>query len=540
MTTETVPREQGTCRQDDCPRKGYVVHRLGSAPEGLLGMRWIDDKGFCHNDCKLEMQRLPAAVTEEAERQSDLKKTIAKYEKGEWILVPARIADFLLSPASPLEIRTFKDNKGIVTYDRVADNGVWSLNGTKEIEQVVSSLVEACGKILKEQLTRFIMLEVLANIQWRSYIDRETFTSPPGMIPLLNGVYGLASGTLEPHQMENNFLYQVPVKYDANATCPAINQFIKEVFPKDKITLGYETTGCMLCANAESAPNRWQRAFMDAGPGDNGKSIWKKVQTAVLGKANVSHQTLQSLVKNRFAPASLEHKLANIVADIGDKSLINTEMFKNLTGGDPIESEHKFKDSHKFENRAILSFSCNSVPESYDDSNAYYKRWIVTPFDAIFSDTSTPKKDTALIDKLVTPEELSGLFNAAIKAYRDMAERGSFTGEGSTEAKRDDYIKRSNPVLCFIDECCLYDAEAAVNKRYLYEEFRTFCQNNGYGKLITYYQFLKKLREEAADRIADARIPDAEGKARQCIRGIHLARDTPMPNAQQKLLSGGT
>ena len=542
MTTETIqrPSEQAICRQDDCPHKGYIVHTLGATPEGIFGVRWIDDKGQSHNNCKLEVLESPAAITDEAERPSLLKQTIAKNEKGEWVLVPARIADFMLSVASPLEIQTFKDNKDIVTYDRVADSGVWSLDGAKAIEQVVSGLVEVCGKKLKEQLTRFVMAEVLAQIQWRTYIGRETFKSPPGKIPLLNGVYDYATGTLEPHSKDNNFLYQVPVKYDPTATCPAIDKFINDVFPKDKIPLAYETTGYMLCANANPQPNKHQRAFMDAGPGDNGKSIWKKVQTAVLGKANVSHQSLRALVQNRFAPASLEYKLANIAADIGDKSLINTETFKILSGGDTIESEHKFKDPHKFDNTAILSFSCNSVPETYDDSSAYYKRWILTAFDNVFSDTSTPKKDPALIDKLILPEELGGFFNKAIAAYREMDKRGTFTEEGTTEEKRDGYIKRSNPVLCFIEEWCLYDPEYAVNKQYLYEEFLTFCRNSGYGKLFSMKRFIMKLREESGDRIADARIRDGEGKARQCIRGLHLAKDTPVQDGQQKLASGGT
>jgi putative DNA primase/helicase len=462
--------------------------------------------------------RLANAGTE-MERVKLLKEALTKIEKGERVLVPAKITEFLLNAGSPLDIRTFKDNKGIVTYNRVADNGVWDLDGPKEVEQVVSDFVEICGQGLKEQLTRYQMDEVRAQIQWKTYVDRETFKPREGKIPLLNGVYDFASGKLEPHTQENHFFHQSPIRYDEKAECPTIDAFLEQVLGNKK-QLAYEMAGYAI---AESNPNKWQRAFMLIGPGDNGKSTFLNLVTLFLGKENVSQQTLQALVDNRFAAAALDHKLANIVADIGDRSLYKTAMFKALTGGDRIAAENKFKDFYNFVSRAILMFSCNVLPESYDDSDAYHKRWVIAQFENVFTGD---RKDPQLLEKLTTPAELSGFFNKAIAAYREMEARGTFTGEGSTTTeKREAYGRLSDPLQCFLDEQILFDPEGLTNKQVLFEQFTAFCQQRHYGRTWTQKRFFKKFRDKVGDQIYETTVKDDVGKHR-FFKGLRLRIET--------------
>jgi putative DNA primase/helicase len=307
--------------------------------------------------------------------------------------------------------------------------------------------------------------------------------------------------------------------YDEKAECPAIDAFLDQVLG-DKKQLAYEMAGYAI---VESNPNKWQRAFMLIGPGDNGKSTFLNLVTRFLGKENVSQQTLQALVDNRFAPAALDHKLANIVADIGDRSLYKTAMFKALTGGDRISAEHKFKDFYDFVNRAILMFSCNVLPESYDDSEAYHKRWVIAQFENVFTGT---KKTPNLLQELTTPEELSGFFNKATAAYKEMEARGTFTGEGSTTAeKRESYTKLADPVQCFMDDQILFDPSGSTNKQVLFEQFNTFCQQRHYGRTWTQHRFFKKFREKAGDQIVESRVKDTTG-FHHYYKGVQLREET--------------
>jgi putative DNA primase/helicase len=164
-------------------------------------------------------------------------------------------------------------------------------------------------------------------------------------------------------------------------------------------------------------------------------------------------------------------------------------------------------------------FSCNSLPESYDDSDAFHKRWIIAQFENVFSGD---KKDPQLIEKLTAPEELSGFFNKSIAEYREMDKRGTFTGEGTTTQKRDYYTKLSDPVQCFIEDQVLFNPDGMVIKRHLYEQFRNFCQQHGYGKTFTQKYFFKKFREKVGDQLYESYVKDSEGVQRRIYKGINL------------------
>jgi putative DNA primase/helicase len=450
---------------------------------------------------------------------------IAKNDKGKWILIHQRIGEVLLSPESPLDIVTFRstgseDKRIVVTYDRGKDSGIWQLDGKERIRETINEIVSVCDDDVKEQLKPKIMDDTLKWVQWNSYVDRADFASTPGKIPLLNGVYDLATNTLESHKQENHFLYQVPIKYDAKATCPKIDEFMGQVFGEDRKKLAYEIAGNMLCANAEDRPNKWQRAFMLLGAGDNGKSTYLILVIMLLGEGNVSNQSLQALIENRFAVNSLEHKLANIGSDIGDRGLRDPGKFKELTGGDRLTGEAKYKDLYEFRNRAILAFSANILPKSYDDSNAFHKRWIIMPFNNTFTGD---KKDADILSKIATPEELSGFFNAAIAAYREMTMREVFTSEGeSVEKKRELYTKLSDSVQCFMDDCLVYEPDAMILRTALYEAFQEYAKTHGYWKSIDRKKFYHDIRSKDSERIQDTQARDTEGIPRRVFKGIRL------------------
>jgi putative DNA primase/helicase len=516
-TPENADKYPGYSECVECPSSGLVHYLPGTK-------LWIDDRGCTHNGHVLKWRLQESS--EELQRQVALKQTIAKREGQGWELVPSKLADYVLA-ASAVTVATFMDDHTIITYDRVENPGVWNLNGEDEIKALTQNVANQCGPLIKEQLSNHLIAETLGCIERSTYIDRENFKPPPDKIPLANGVYNLTTNQLEHHSMSNDFLYQIPVHYDPNAACPRIDKFLEETLG-DRKTLAYEIAGYAL---AESTPNKWQRAFMMIGPGDNGKSTFLNLITELLGDENVSNQTLQALVENRFSAAALHLKLANIAADIGDRSLYSTWQFKALTGGDKISAEHKFKDSFQFGNRAILMFSCNSLPESYDDSDAFHKRWILIPFENTFTGD---KKDSKLLEKLSESEELSGFFNRAIAAYREMDNRGAFTGEGTTEQKRDHYTRLSDPVHCFIEECILFDPEGMVNKQQLYTDFRTYAQKRGYGKTFTQKRFFKKFREKAGEQLYESYVKDGDGVQRRIYKGIKLE-----PVAQTTLEGGG-
>jgi P4 family phage/plasmid primase-like protien len=462
----------------------------------------------CHENMLEQSEALQAEITEEVNHRL--------------VLVPNKLADLIVRGASvggsALEVRTFRDNDQIVTYDKVENPGYWNLNGKRVIREVAHKLVEAAGLDVVKLLGRNVFEEVLFHIRCVTGIDRKDFREADGLLCLENGAFDLQTRTLERHSSENRFLWRLPVQYDPAASCPLIDKFLRDVLG-ERADLGYEIAGYIIC----EAQNRMQRAFMFLGPGDNGKSTLLQLLTALIGSENISHIELQSLSENRFAAAQLHGKLANFAADVSDRALVKTSMFKSLTGGDDIGAEHKFCDPFTFRPRAKLVYSCNSLAETYDDSDAFFKRWVI----ALFEQTFTGDKcDRDILSKLVTPQELSGFANKAIEAYRHVVATGRFTGEGDTSVKRDLYVRLSDPVQCFIEERVLINPDGQVKKQLLYSTFQGYCQEKGYGKHFTQKRFFRKFREKAGEQLVESWTHDSDGTKHRIYRGIQLDLET--------------
>ena len=70
----------------------------------------------------------------------------------------------------------------------------------------------------------------------------------------------------------------------------------------------------------------------------------------------------------------------------------------------------------------MQNFSANKIPESDDETYAYYHRWLILEFEKIFDGN----RDTKLIDKLTKPEELSGLLNLDLIAPKKLRNDNGF------------------------------------------------------------------------------------------------------------------
>ena len=186
-----------------------------------------------------------------------------------------------------------------------------------------------------------------------------------------------------------------------------------------------------------------------------------------------------------------------------------------LTGGAPIEAEKKFRNSFTFINYAKLIFSANKVPEAADDTDAFFRRWIIITFPNKFEGENC---DPHLIEKLTKPEELSGLLNLALQGLRRLLEQGRFSHSKTTDEIREDYIRKSDPLAAFVMDCLEVDPEAWVEKQTLYNAFTAYCRKQKLPAVSrdTFYKNLPKHVQVAEYR------PKVEGTRIRAFRGIKL------------------
>jgi putative DNA primase/helicase len=351
-------------------------------------------------------------------------------------------------------------------------------------QPILKGWIEAQFRHRGETAYTSFITETIAAIGRRTYVPRKEF-NPPGFVCLANGILDLtnpAKPVLRPQDPTIRFTAKMPVAYDSTATCPTFDRFLVEVLPSEadrtevRKMFGY----CLVPGNP------LQIAFMFIGEGANGKSTLLGVLCATLGEDNVTAETLQSLVTNRFATAKLWGKRANICADIPANPIAFTGTMKTLTGGDLSRAENKFGHPFYFVNDTKLIFSANELPEVNDRTVAFWRRWFMVRF----TQTFIGKEDRKLPERLKA--ELSGILNFALLGLADLAEDGEFKPTQTSEALALEWKQRADPVYWFVSVQVDKVAGAWISKEDLYEAYVQFCETHGasprkpevFGKLL--------------------------------------------------------
>jgi len=300
-----------------------------------------------------------------------------------------------------------------------------------------------------------------------------TVTADPGtsLLNVANGLLDWRSGQLHPHDPEVVSTVQSPVSWDPSATCPVFDRFLAEVVPADAVDLIGEVAAYVLYPG-----NPLRRAVLLLGPGRNGKSVLLGVLRALVGACNVSAVPLQALAENRFAAAELFGKLANISGDLDARAIRNTDLFKMATGNDAILAERKYGAAFSFVPFTTFVFAANEAPISSDQTDAWFDRWLVVPFDNRIPDESV---DPHLLARLTTPRELSGLLAKAVPALRRLLARGRFVLPASVEMAGERYRDKLDTVRGFVTEHCTVHTDAWVARPQLYRSYRTWAADSG-------------------------------------------------------------
>ncbi|MEM4098971.1 MAG: phage/plasmid primase, P4 family, partial [Candidatus Micrarchaeaceae archaeon] len=372
---------------------------------------------------------------------------------------PSDAADHILE-----HFRIITTNAGMYVYDE--NRGVYR----PDMEKTIESWAEAQAHISGENISIHYVAEMFAHVQRRTY--NSNITKNLNIINIKNGLLNVKTGEFIDHTPDPAYFStaQIPVAYDPNAKCPAIMKFLSETVLPEDIPVIQEFVGYIFYNGYPKAA-----ALLLVGGGSNGKSTFINLVKALLGTENISSCSVQELDSNHFSKADLVDKMANLYADLPDIPLKSTGTFKMASGGDPITIERKYGSRFIYLNTAKFIFSANKVPTAYDDTDAYYRRFIIIKFNKTF-DASTA--DPYLLEKLTTPEELSGFLNWALEGlHRLMKNNFVFTNSKSVESIKDEYIRLSNPVEAFfMDMVEEDDPDAFITKMDLYQGYVSYCK----------------------------------------------------------------
>ena len=390
--------------------------------------------------------------------------------------------------ATELVVNTILQNEYIYTTRDDEHSEMWIYCNGIYIPQGKTFVREYCRRILGDCYTTTFSNMVIDKIETDTYINQKEFFEEKEVevIPVENGLLNLKTRELSKFTPNKIFFNKIPIVYDPEKKCPNIKRYLHEILPdKCDITLIEEIFGFLLYNDYFL-----EKSIMFTGTGRNGKGKLLSLMQLFIGADNCAEIPLEDLEKDAFALGELFKKKANLCGDLSTSALRKTGIFKKLTGRDYLSAARKFKTRVYFTNYAKMIFSANELPLTYDLTPAFWNRWILISFPYRFLPESEIAKldesekknvkaaDPHIIDKLNSPEEMSGLLNIALDGLKRLFENEQFTKTQTARDVERMWKMKSDSCLAFIEEYVLTDENSYVTKEEFRREYARFCRKN--------------------------------------------------------------
>ena len=294
----------------------------------------------------------------------------------------------------------------------------------------------------------------------------------PFLLGVANGVVDLRTGRLRPGKRSDLITMQTDVKFDARASAPTWERFLKQVFGGDtqliefvQRAVGYSLTG----------DTSEQVLFMCYGTGANGKSTFLDALRAVFGPYayNLPFSAFElkarSSIPNEIA--ALKGKRFVTAIETNESVELNEGRIKALTGSDPITARFLYQEFFTFEPTGKFWLAFNHKPRVSDDSPGFWRRIRLIPFTQRFSGN---KRDSRLPDKLRA--EAPGILNWAIAGALKWQAQGLKSPKVVHDAS-EQYCRDSDTIGEFLEDRC--HASGQVSVASMREEYLRWAEASG-------------------------------------------------------------
>lgn len=295
-------------------------------------------------------------------------------------------------------------------------------------------------------------------------------------INLLNGTFEIIGETqiLRLVDRRDFLTYQLPFNYDPQSKATLFTKYLDRVLPDVERQMVLAEYIGYLFVKAQTL--KLEKVLMLFGGGANGKSVLFEIVNALLGKENVSNFSLQNLTnENGYYRAKIANKLVNYASEINNK--LSTDVFKQLASGEPIEARLPYGEPFIITDYAKLIFNCNDLPRDIEQTNAFFRRFLIIPFDVTIPEGEQDKE----LAKKIIDKEMSGVFNWVLEGLNRLLTQKALSKCDAIEKQLESYKLQSDSVRMFIDD---HNYESCVSQytalKDMYTAYREFCNASGY------------------------------------------------------------
>lgn len=307
------------------------------------------------------------------------------------------------------------------------------------------------------------------------------------LINLKNGTFEITSERqgLREFRQDDFLKYQLPFKYDKDAKCHMFQKFLDEVLPdKDCQAVLSEYLGYIFTKGM-----KLEKVLMLYGDGSNGKGVVFEVIQALLGRDNMTNFSLHDLTKSEsYERASLGNVLLNYATEV-NPGAVEASIFKTLASSEPITVRQIYGKPFTLYEYAKLLFNCNKLPVAAEQTHAFFRRFLIIPFNKTIPDE---EQDIELAKKIIATE-LPGIFNWVLDGLRRLLTQKHFTFSQVIKEQVELYKKESDSVAMFLEDYGYSTSnENYYTLKVMYDEYKSFSIDYGY-RAVSIQSFSKRL-----------------------------------------------
>lgn len=277
---------------------------------------------------------------------------------------------------------------------------------------------------------------------------------------------------LKPFDPKDFLTYQLPFLYDPISKCDLFNAYLEKVLPDvDSRLILQEFSGFIF------TKLNLEKCLILTGGGSNGKSVFFNILTALIGKENTLTYSM-GLFNHEYNRARLTNVLLNYSSEKGTD--LNVETFKALISGEPLQAREPYGKPFSINNKVKFIMNCNELPKETESTEAYFRRYIIIPFEVKISEA---ERDINLAENIIK-NELAGVFNWLLIGLERLIKNKKFTESEKVNGALAEFKRQADNVALFIDEYgykpCVQGKKALAE---LFGYYRSFCAENGYKPL---------------------------------------------------------
>lgn len=389
-------------------------------------------------------------------------------------------------------------------------NGVYKVKAMREAEALVKRYIPSahCNPNLLRNTTELLMISA-------DRVDYDELDTDSRYINVRNGLIKIPEFVLVKHKPDVLSTIQLNCDYDPKAKAPVWNAFKEdfcrdgdgnvdaEMLRRDKIKAGIILSNFPMLT--------LKMAFIQfSEEGNTGKSVDGDVWKKMLGLDKIANVSFKDLATDRWALGRVWGKRLILIGDQGPEAINNSENFKMLTGGDPVDAEMKGIQHFTYTYSGTILVSTNHMPVFNDDKGEHMAERI--KFLHCRNSIPAADRDPFLRDKL--SHELSGILNWALEGLKDFVDNGyQLPPCESSEALMRRYRQKYDTIYAFVSECCVRDKKATIKKTELEDAYNRYCIDNNLSAVAD---------RNMPDRMASHGFPPGVKDGYKIYKGLRL------------------